>query len=61
MLASLGPHAVFIVASYGAAALLVLALLVWVIADHRVQTRALADLEARGVTRRSGRMAEPRA
>jgi heme exporter protein D len=61
MLASLGPHAVFIVASYAAAALLVLGLLVWVIADHRAQRRALAALEARGVTRRSGRATEPQA
>jgi len=29
------------------------ALIVWVIADHRAQLRLLADLEARGVKRRS--------
>jgi heme exporter protein D len=49
----LGPYAGFIVAAYGVALAVVAALIVWVIADHRAQTRILADLEARGVTRRS--------
>jgi len=50
---NLGPHADFIVASYGAAAGVVLLLLVWVIADRVTQRRRLAALEAQGVTRRS--------
>jgi heme exporter protein D len=49
------PHAGFIVAAYLVAALVVAALAAWVVLDHRMQTRALAELEARGVTRRSGR------
>ncbi|MEZ5764622.1 MAG: heme exporter protein CcmD [Xanthobacteraceae bacterium] len=53
----LGPHAAFIVGSYAAAALIVLALVGWVILDHRAQTRNLRDLEARGVSRRSARQA----
>jgi len=49
----LGPYAAFIVGAYGAAALIVTAMVAWVVIDHRRQARALADLEARGVTRRS--------
>jgi heme exporter protein D len=49
----LGPHAAFIVAAYAVAALVVLALIAWVSADHRAQRRLLAELEADGVTRRS--------
>jgi heme exporter protein D len=48
----LGPHAGFIVAAYAAAAIVIGVLIVWVIADHRVQARALADLEAKGQGRR---------
>jgi heme exporter protein D len=56
---ALGPHAGFIVAAYLVTALVVLGLIVWVIADRRAQTRALADLDARGVRRRS-EPAQPR-
>ena len=49
----LGPHASFIVAAYVMAVLVVLALTAWVLADHEAQRRKLAELEARGVTRRS--------
>ena len=49
----LGPHAAFIVASYVMAALVVLGLIAWALADFRAQQRVLADLEARGVRRRS--------
>ena len=49
----LGPHAAFIIAAYVMAALVVLGLIAWVIADYDAQRRLLADLEARGVTRRS--------
>jgi heme exporter protein D len=55
---NLGPHAAFIVASYGMAALVVLGLIAWVLADFRAQRRVLADLEARGVRRRSGKPPE---
>lgn len=49
----LGPHAGFIVAAYVMATLVVAALVIWVAADHVAQKRALADLERRGVARRS--------
>ena len=49
----LGPHAAFIIAAYLMAAIVVLGLIAWVIADYDAQRRLLADLEARGVTRRS--------
>ena len=49
----LGPHGAFIVAAYAIAALVVIALIAWVIADHAAQRRLLADLDPRGLTRRS--------
>jgi heme exporter protein D len=49
----LGPHAGFIVAAYAAVALVLVALVAWVTADHRAQRRALAELDAQGVRRRS--------
>ena len=53
----LGPHAGFIEIAYGFAALIVTLMIVWIVVDHRRQTRTLAELEARGVTRRSERAA----
>ncbi|HEY6257773.1 MAG TPA: heme exporter protein CcmD [Xanthobacteraceae bacterium] len=50
----LGPHSGFIEIAYGLAILVVGGLIAWVVLDHRRQSRSLADLEARGVTRRSG-------
>jgi heme exporter protein D len=52
---NLGPHASFIVAAYAVAVLVVAVLVTWVMLDHRAQKRALGELEARGVTRRSER------
>ena len=49
----LGPHAAFITAAYVMAAIVVLGLIAWVMADYDAQLRVLADLEERGVTRRS--------
>ncbi|HEX2652663.1 MAG TPA: heme exporter protein CcmD [Xanthobacteraceae bacterium] len=49
----LGPHAVFIVAAYAIAAVIVAALVIWIVTDHRTQTRLLSELEKSGVTRRS--------
>jgi heme exporter protein D len=49
----LGPHAIFIWLSYAATASVVAALLIWVFADERRQTGRLADLERRGIRRRS--------
>jgi heme exporter protein D len=48
---NLGQHAGFIVASYGAAVLILAALIAWVMLDHRAQRRALGELEARGAAR----------
>lgn len=53
-----GPHAAFIFAAYGAAAVALLALVLWVWVDYRTQRRALDALEAQGVRRRSARGAE---
>jgi heme exporter protein D len=50
----LGPHAGFIESAYAIAAAIVAGLIAWVALDRRAQSRSLADLEARGVTRRSG-------
>jgi heme exporter protein D len=49
----MGQHAGFILASYAVTALVIGALVLRAILDHRAQVRALADLESRGVARRS--------
>ena len=49
----LGPHAVFIVWAYLGVALAVAGLIAWTLLDARSTTRKLADLEARGIRRRS--------
>jgi heme exporter protein D len=49
----LGPYAAFIVAAYSLTLAVVAALVVWVLLDYRTQRRILADLETRGLTRRS--------
>ena len=49
----LGPHAAFIWISYGAVVATISGLLIWLVADGRRQLKALVDLEARGVRRRS--------
>jgi heme exporter protein D len=54
---TLGPYASFIVMSYVAVATVVVALVIWVIADYRRQKARLRDLEAAGAVRRSGRSA----
>ena len=46
-------HMGFIVAAYAVTIAIVGALIAWVMLDYRAQQRALADLEKRGVTRRS--------
>jgi heme exporter protein D len=53
-----GPHAVFIIAAYGAAVAVVAGLVAWVVLDWRAQKRVLGDLEAHGVTRRSAELKE---
>ena len=47
-------HLGFIAAAYGAAGVVVVALIAWVIFDYRAQRRMLADLEKRGFSRRPG-------
>jgi heme exporter protein D len=46
-------HLPFIVGSYAAAFVVVAGLIAWVTLDFRTQRRTLANLEMRGVTRRS--------
>jgi heme exporter protein D len=53
----LGPHAGFIIVSYVMTIAVVGTLIAWVVTDYVAQKRALADLDRRGITRRS---AEPR-
>ena len=54
---ALGPYASFIVTSYALVAAIVLILIVWIAIDYRHQKERLRQLEASGVTRRSGRQA----
>jgi heme exporter protein D len=54
----LGPYASFIVTSYLLVTAVVLMLIVWIAIDYRRQKMRLRELEAGGVTRRSGRSAE---
>lgn len=53
MIVALGLHATFILAAYAVTVLVVAGLIAWVVSDYRAQTRALADLDARGMRRRS--------
>ncbi len=53
----LGPHASFIVAAYGVTFVAVAALTLFIVADDRKQRRLLADLERRGIRRRSAKPA----
>ena len=55
---NLGPHASFIIASYAVSAVVIVALIAWVMLDYAAQRRILGDLEERGVTRRSRRSAK---
>jgi len=54
---SLGPYTSFIVTSYTLVAAVVLLLIVWIAFDYHRQKARLRELEASGVTRRSGRTA----
>jgi heme exporter protein D len=55
MTMSLGPYTSFITTSYAVVAVVVLLLIVWIAIDYRTQTARLRQLEADGITRRSGR------
>ncbi|WP_029583114.1 heme exporter protein CcmD [Bradyrhizobium sp. URHD0069] len=54
---SLGPYTSFIVTSYLLAAIVVLMLIAWIAVDYRRQKQRLRELDASGMTRRSGRSA----
>ncbi|MEF2553552.1 heme exporter protein CcmD [Aurantimonas sp. A2-1-M11] len=47
----------FIASAYGVSLVALLAIAAWVFLDARAQKRALKDLEARGIRRRSARPA----
>jgi heme exporter protein D len=49
----LGPHAVFIVAAYGVTFVAVAALALAIVEDYCKKRRLLAELEGRGIWRRS--------
>ena len=49
----LGPHAAYISVAYLAALVVLGSLIVWLRLDARRQMQLLADLEARGIRRRS--------
>jgi heme exporter protein D len=55
-----GPHAAFIWASYATVAVVLAALVGWLILDGRRQQRLIDELESRGVRRRSSRGTEAR-
>jgi heme exporter protein D len=50
---NLGPHALFIEASYIVTIVIVAALVLWIVLDYAAQRRVLGDLDARGIRRRS--------
>ena len=54
---SLGPYASFIVTAYALVTAVVAILIAWIAIDYRRQKELLRELEASGVTRRSGRNA----
>ena len=56
--ATLGPYAAFILTAYAAAIAIVAGLVAWVMLDRRHLIRLIAEVEARGVTRRSRRERE---
>jgi heme exporter protein D len=49
----LGSHAGFIIAAYLVTIVVIALLIGWVTADYFTQKRALAELDRRGITRRS--------
>jgi heme exporter protein D len=53
----LGPHAAFILAAYLVSFIVLGGLIVWLRLDANRQVQLLADLEARGIRRRSARSA----
>ncbi len=58
---NLGPHAAFIVSAYGIAIIIVAVLILWVMLDRRRLQRTIAELEGKGITRRSQSAGEVKA
>jgi heme exporter protein D len=48
-------HIEFIVAAYAAGVVVIAALIAWVMLEYRLQRRILAELETKGIARRSAR------
>jgi heme exporter protein D len=48
-------HFAYVAAAYGVSVLAIAGLAVWILLDQSAQKRALEELEARGVRRRSAR------
>jgi heme exporter protein D len=46
-------HPYFVGAAYGVSAIVIAALIAWILLDHRARKRELAELEEAGVRRRS--------
>lgn len=53
LLLDLGKHAVFIWSSYAIVAIVIVALIAWLVFEGRKYQRQIAQLEARGTRRRS--------
>jgi heme exporter protein D len=54
----LGPYAGFIVTAYAAALGIIAGLVAWITLDRRHLLRAIEEIEAQGITRRSERRSE---
>ena len=54
-----GAHVGFIAAAYTLTVVVLAGLALWIVLDGRLQRRRLADLEARGIRRRSAARREP--
>jgi heme exporter protein D len=48
-------HALYVAAAYGFSVVVIAGLVGWILADQRGRRREIAELEARGVRRRSER------
>jgi heme exporter protein D len=57
----LGPHAIFIIAAYGVTFFAIAALAFFIVEGDRKQRRLLAELERRGIRRRSAQADAPAA
>jgi heme exporter protein D len=55
MMEALGNHGGFILAAYLVSVVVLAALVGWIVLDGRALQRRLADLEARGIRRRSAK------